>query len=200
MLAEPVEQVQEYPRFLAHLRGMLNGPSVVYAESHSTLSTPHYMQHKNVDPWLLDFFRTRSPRRRDLKRELGRLRAIKSPAEQSIMRAAANITADAHRKVRPATPCARLRDRRAFSDDVLCSPGSLGGRPRGAFRLRRSETRRTAASVRACRRFGVSPPCPLRFSLELATRPNALAIHYVANNAQLEEGEMVLMDAGCEYK
>ena len=30
--------------------------------------------------------------------------------------------------------------------------------------------------------------------------PNALIIHYTSNNQLIADGEMVLMDAGCEYK
>ena len=29
---------------------------------------------------------------------------------------------------------------------------------------------------------------------------NALIIHYTSNNQIIREGEMILMDAGCEYK
>ena len=31
-------------------------------------------------------------------------------------------------------------------------------------------------------------------------RPNSLIIHYTSNNHLVREGEMVLLDAGCEYK
>lgn len=31
-------------------------------------------------------------------------------------------------------------------------------------------------------------------------RPNALIIHYVSNDQIVRDGEMVLIDAGCEYK
>ena len=31
-------------------------------------------------------------------------------------------------------------------------------------------------------------------------RPNALIIHYTSNNQVVQDGEMILMDAGCEYK
>ncbi len=31
-------------------------------------------------------------------------------------------------------------------------------------------------------------------------RPNGLIIHYTSNNQLIADGEMVLIDAGCEYK
>jgi len=31
-------------------------------------------------------------------------------------------------------------------------------------------------------------------------RPNALIIHYTSNNQVVQDSEMILMDAGCEYK
>lgn len=32
------------------------------------------------------------------------------------------------------------------------------------------------------------------------TSPNGLIIHYTSNNQLIADGEMVLIDAGCEYK
>ena len=42
----------------------------------------------------------------------------------------------------------------------------------------------------------------LRSSVELTCSysANALIIHYTSNNQLIADGEMVLMDAGCEYK
>jgi intermediate cleaving peptidase 55 len=34
----------------------------------------------------------------------------------------------------------------------------------------------------------------------VASGPNSLIIHYTNNDQLLQEGEMVLLDAGCEYK
>jgi intermediate cleaving peptidase 55 len=38
-----------------------------------------------------------------------------------------------------------------------------------------------------------------RYSLTKC-RPNALTIHYTSNDHIIRSGEMILMDAGCEYK
>ena len=35
---------------------------------------------------------------------------------------------------------------------------------------------------------------------EVYGRPNALIIHYTSNDHIIRDGEMVLMDAGCEFK
>jgi Xaa-Pro aminopeptidase len=36
--------------------------------------------------------------------------------------------------------------------------------------------------------------------LTINCRPNALIIHYTSNDHLIRDGEMLLVDAGCEYK
>lgn len=36
--------------------------------------------------------------------------------------------------------------------------------------------------------------------VDFVSRPNALIIHYTENNHLLQDEELVLVDAGCEYK
>ncbi|KZV93997.1 Creatinase/aminopeptidase [Exidia glandulosa HHB12029] len=167
------DEVYDYKRFVPELQRVLNtSAAVTYVESEGNRTTsagvPHYVQRtRDPDPWLLEFFTSpRTPRRRDLKRELAKLRTVKSPAEQEVMRAAAEITARAHTK----TMC-------------YAKPG-LG------------EAQLEAHFAYLCARDGAQRPA---YVPVVASGANALAIHYVANNALLESGEMVLMDAGCEY-
>ncbi|KZV79651.1 Creatinase/aminopeptidase [Exidia glandulosa HHB12029] len=168
------DEVYDYKRFVPELQRVLNtSAAVTYVESEGNRTTnagvPHYVQRaRDPDPWLLEFFTSpRTPRRRDLKRELAKLRVVKSPAEQEVMRAAADITARAHTK----TMC-------------YVQPG-LG------------EAQLEAHFAYLCARDGAQRPAYV--PVVASGSANALAIHYVANNALLESGEMVLMDAGCEY-
>jgi intermediate cleaving peptidase 55 len=60
----------------------------------------------------------------------------------------------------------------------------------------------TASSLCPCRRIRVE--VEFIFVLIRADttflRPNALIIHYTSNNQMVQDDEMILMDAGCEYK
>ncbi|KAJ8502148.1 hypothetical protein ONZ51_g191 [Trametes cubensis] len=105
-------------------------------------------------------------RRRPLAPEVGRLRAVKSKAEQKVMRQAADISARAHNKT--------MR----FTD-----PGV-------------SEHAVAAHFEYLCAREGSQRPA---YVPVVASGPNALIIHYTSNNQLIANGEMVLIDAGCEY-
>ncbi|KAI0676693.1 peptidase M24, structural domain-containing protein [Trametes maxima] len=107
-----------------------------------------------------------SSKRRPLSPEVGRLRAIKSKAEQAVMRQAADISARAHNKT--------MR----FTD-----PGV-------------SEHAVAAHFEYLCGREGSQRPA---YVPVVASGPNALIIHYTSNNQLIADGEMVLMDAGCEF-
>ncbi|EPQ59723.1 hypothetical protein GLOTRDRAFT_34532 [Gloeophyllum trabeum ATCC 11539] len=105
-------------------------------------------------------------KRRPLAKEVGRLRAVKSKAEQKVMRAAADISGRAHAKTMrfasPDVPESAL----AAHFEYLCA---LEGAQRPAY-------------------------VPV-----VASGANALIIHYTTNNHIVRDGEMVLVDAGCEY-
>ncbi|KAJ8514895.1 hypothetical protein ONZ45_g7632 [Pleurotus djamor] len=107
-----------------------------------------------------------SSRRHPLAPQVARLRAIKSPAEQKIMREAADISGRAHAKTmrftRPGIHEAAL----AAHFEYTCS---LAGAQRLAY-------------------------VPV-----VASGPNALIIHYTSNNHVVRDGEIILIDAGCEY-
>jgi hypothetical protein len=62
--------------------------------------------------------------------------------------------------------------------------------------------RRAAPRVRPRRGFWVSdsPPSAFVRGLRSGSRENALIIHYTRNDHLLRDGELVLMDAGGEYK
>ncbi|PCH41637.1 hypothetical protein WOLCODRAFT_100967 [Wolfiporia cocos MD-104 SS10] len=107
----------------------------------------------------------RSGKIRPLAPEVGRLRAIKSPAEQKIMRAAADVSAHAHTKtMRFAQP--------GMSEHVLAAHFEY-----------------------LCAREWSQRPA---YVPVVASGPNALTIHYTANDQLIREDELVLIDAGCE--
>ena len=60
----------------------------------------------------------------------------------------------------------------------------------------------TAVGIRTCRRFRASffHVHGLCIVIFFRGRPNALIIHYTANNQVVREDELVLLDAGCELK
>ncbi|KAH9950142.1 peptidase M24 [Amylocystis lapponica] len=98
--------------------------------------------------------------------EVGRLRAIKSKAEQQVLRVAADISARAHTKtMRFAKP--------DMSEHVLAAHFEY-----------------------LCAREGSQRPA---YVPVVASGANALTIHYTANNQLIRSGELVLIDAGCEY-
>jgi Xaa-Pro aminopeptidase len=102
-----------------------------------------------------------------LDRLLGEQRLVKSKAEIRVMRRAARISADAHRRV--------MR---------LCRPGMW-------------EYQLEAEFVQACTsrggRFQAYPPI-------VGSGANACVLHYVDNRHQLKDGDLVLIDAGCELE
>ncbi|KAH7105259.1 Creatinase/Aminopeptidase P [Auriculariales sp. MPI-PUGE-AT-0066] len=100
------DDAQTFDSFSSHLQVLVNslrsnsgaGPStsrpIVFADVSS-----HWLPSRTIMPEVVNFFESRHSGKRSLRRELALMRAVKSPAEQQIMRAAANITAEAHRKV-----------------------------------------------------------------------------------------------------
>ncbi|KAL6304156.1 peptidase M24, structural domain-containing protein [Sparassis latifolia] len=113
---------------------------------------------------LLDAFS--SSKRKPLAPEVGRLRSIKSEAEQRVMRAAADISARAHAKtMRFAQP--------DMSEHVIAAHFEY-----------------------LCAREGSLRPA---YVPVVASGANALTIHYTANDQLVRDGELILMDAACEY-
>ncbi|KAG8967841.1 hypothetical protein FRC03_009244 [Tulasnella sp. 419] len=102
---------------------------------------------------------------RPLATRVFQLRYIKSPAEQRLMRMAADISGTAHAKTMRFTEPGRSEADLGAHFEYLCA---LEGSERPAY-------------------------VPV-----VASGPNALIIHYTANDQVLEDGEMVLVDAGCE--
>ena len=102
-----------------------------------------------------------------LERLLSEQRLIKSKAELAVMRRAASISADAHRRV--------MR---------ICRPGMW-------------EYQLEAELVQECAsrggRFQAYPPI-------VGSGANACVLHYVDNRHQLKDGDLVLVDAGCELE
>lgn len=100
-----------------------------------------------------------------LEQLVSELRIRKGAAELKVMRRAARISADAHRRL--------MR---------LCRPGMW-------------EYQLEAEFVQACGmkggRFQAYPPI-------VGSGANACVLHYVDNRHQLEDGNLVLVDAGCE--
>ncbi|KAF9480840.1 peptidase M24 [Pholiota conissans] len=104
--------------------------------------------------------------RRPLAAQMGKLRAIKSKAEQAVMRSAADISGRAHAKTMRFTRPGQSEAAVAAHFEYLCS---LSGSQRLAY-------------------------VPV-----VASGANALILHYTCNNHIIEQDELILMDAGCEY-
>lgn len=100
-----------------------------------------------------------------IERTLHALRLRKSRAELSLMRRAAQISAQAHR-------CLMQH----------CQPG---------LNEQDLETRFLYECARAGARYQAYPPI-------IAGGAHACTLHYTANDAELRDGDLVLIDAGCE--
>ena len=102
---------------------------------------------------------------RDVRAELDEMRLVKDPAELAVMRRAAAISGEAHRRAMAAT-----------------RPG-------------RHEYEIEAELLHAFRRAGSEAPA---YPSIVASGPNACVLHYVANDRRMQDGELLLIDAGCE--
>lgn len=114
---------------------------------------------------------------RNAAREVERLRLIKSEAEIAVMKRAADISSRAHSDV--------MR---------LCGSPTVQAGNKGPQSLTEnalvSRFEYTTSSLGSPRPAYV-PVC--------ASGQNALTIHYIANNQPLKTGDLVMLDAGCEY-
>jgi len=95
------------------------------------------------------------------------MRLIKSPAEIIVMREAAAISVEAHRRA-----------------IALCEPGMY-------------EYELEAELQHEFLRQGSRHPA---YESIVASGGNACVLHYVDNNKQMQDGDLVLIDAGCEYQ
>ncbi|GAA6004676.1 hypothetical protein JCM11491_002190 [Sporobolomyces phaffii] len=122
---------------------------------------------------ILNLLRTKDVR--NAAKEVERLRLVKSSAEIAVMKRAADISSQAHSDV--------MR---------LCGSSSQGAdSPRmlteNSLVSRFEYTTSTLGSPRPA----YVPVC--------AAGQNALTIHYIANNQPIKQGDLVMLDAGCEY-
>jgi Xaa-Pro aminopeptidase len=102
---------------------------------------------------------------RDVRTLIDEMRLIKDEHEMSTLRAAAAISAEAHRRAMQVT-----------------RPG-------------RREYEIEAELLHVFRRGGSQAPA---YSSIVAGGANACVLHYVDNNAVLDDGDLLLIDAGCE--
>ncbi len=102
---------------------------------------------------------------RDVHQPLDEMRLFKGPEELVVMRRAAAITADAHRRAMRAT-----------------RPG-------------RAEYEIEAELMHEFRRHGAQAPA---YTPIVAGGSRACVLHYVQNDGVLKDGELLLIDAGCE--
>ncbi|KAG6896860.1 hypothetical protein C0992_005607 [Termitomyces sp. T32_za158] len=117
-----------------------------------------------------------SKKRRPLTPEVARLRAIKSSAEQRVMRTAADISGRAHAKT-------AITETADYQTMRFARPGI-------------SEAALAAHFEYLCAMSGAQRPA---YVPVVASGPNALIIHYTSNNHLIQPGETILIDAGCEY-
>lgn len=153
-------------------------------------------------------------KRKPLAPLVGALRSVKSPCEVDVMKASAEISARAHAKVseqflwgrgvniffwltdgRERRRCALL----SLGSPKLTSTHTLSIYARGAVR----SAPRTSPLSRLGRWLHFVSVCgcwSFFFESSVSLRENALVIHYTRNDHVLRDGELVLMDAGGEYK
>ncbi|KAK4056602.1 aminopeptidase [Microbotryomycetes sp. JL221] len=105
-----------------------------------------------------------------VNKELERLRLIKSEAEIKVMRRAADISADAHAKV--------MR---------FCESTATSGKTEASL-VAHFEYRTALANSP---RPAYVPVC--------ASGSSSLTIHYISNQLPLNDGDLVVLDAGCEW-
>tara|TARA_B100001245_G_scaffold48101_1_gene31673 strand:+ start:7641 stop:8963 length:1323 start_codon:yes stop_codon:yes gene_type:complete len=98
---------------------------------------------------------------------LHELRLIKSPAEIKLMRHAAKISAEGHKRAM-----------------ASCKPGL-------------NEYELEAQLLYAFARNGSRAPA---YASIVGSGDNACILHYDSNKAEIKEGDLVLIDAGCEYE
>jgi Xaa-Pro aminopeptidase len=103
---------------------------------------------------------------KDVHLPLDEMRLVKGPEELAVMRRAAAITADAHRRAMRAA-----------------RPG-------------RAEYEIEAELMHEFRRHGAQAPA---YTPIVAGGERACVLHYVQNDGQLKDGELLLIDAGCEF-
>jgi len=101
----------------------------------------------------------------DLRAVLDEMRLIKDAHELALMRRAATISADAHRRAMRATAAGRY------------------------------EYEIEAELIHEFRRQGSQSPA---YGSIVAAGANACVLHYVANDHRMADGELLLIDAGCE--
>ena len=102
---------------------------------------------------------------RDVRAELDEMRLLKDASELAIMRRAARISGEAHRRAMAAA-----------------RPG-------------RHEYEVEAELLHSFRRAGSQAPA---YPSIVAGGPNACVLHYVDNDRVMRDGELLLIDAGCE--
>ncbi|GAA5975246.1 hypothetical protein JCM11641_004408 [Rhodosporidiobolus odoratus] len=185
--------------FASRLRSILStssGPVYIDLPSHTPTSVARGSSRRSPSRSFLSYL-TSSPTskseadevldmlsKRDVRsteKEVERLRLIKSDAEVAVMKRAADISCAAHSKreefallsLTPTRSQVMRLAKPGITESALVSHFehhcSLAGSPRPAY----------------------VPVC--------ASGKQALTIHYVENNRPCKEGEMVLLDAGCEY-
>ena len=104
---------------------------------------------------------------RDVREQINEMRLIKDLHEQDIMRRAAKISCEAHRRAMRFT-----------------RPGQ-------------HEYEVEAELLHEFCRHGARQPA---YTSIVAGGTNACTLHYVGNNAPLNDGDLLLIDAGCEFK
>ncbi|EUC56269.1 Xaa-pro aminopeptidase [Rhizoctonia solani AG-3 Rhs1AP] len=107
---------------------------------------------------------------RSLHKEVMKLRKIKSPAERLVMRKAADVSGTSHAK-------------------------ATGEQTMRFASFAETEAQLAAHFEYTCALQGAQRPA---YVPVVASGKNALAIHYTNNDCRLMEGELVLLDAGCE--
>ncbi|KAJ3977405.1 peptidase M24 [Lentinula raphanica] len=168
--ADDARHIDDFP---SHLRSVIPQYSNVYFDlppsrtrrpMKTTKSLLKFLNGGSESDLVLDTLGKARPK--PLSSEIGRLRAFKSPSEQKLMRAAADISGRAHAKTMRFT-------RPGLSEAALAAHFNYLCRLSGAQRL--------------------------AYVPVVASGPNALIIHYTHNNQLINQDELILMDAACEY-
>jgi len=131
-------------------------------------------------------------------REVERLRLIKSEAEVRVMKRAADISCQGHSDVRENSfaylPLVEDELTTGYIQVMrLCGTSFREGGQRS-----RNLTENSLVSQFEHTTSSLGSPRPAYVPV-CASGQNALTIHYIANNQPVKEGDLVMLDAGCEY-
>lgn len=204
-----VDDARHIDDFSSHLRSVISQYANIYLDLPSTrqartskANTKSLLKYL-TGPSDTDLIRDSlgKIRPKPLAPEVGRLRSIKSESEQKLMRTAADISGRAHAKASSVSAVSVILQLTWDVDNAVHHARIIGRCSGCTLRLPLLSLRSTTSCL--CSRcsfwVGISLLI-LKNTSQASSSPNALIIHYTHNNQIISQDELILIDAGCEYK